>query len=144
MKGSCKGIGWLLWAIAAAVRLLILSLAHFRWRGPTLAQQAALNQVLAPLSMSAGKNAFAWMLLFDKVVDDNDIERLAELDVESEQTTPPGGLIERFAARAQALRSGTRANGIADDGTCIGVDNLHPPLERRFSLPLAMLAGTGP
>lgn len=94
MKRLWKGIKWLLWLIAAVIVLFMLNLAYFRWRGPTPAEQAALDQVLAPVPLPEGENAFAWILLFDKDIDDADIEQVAERDVQFARTTPAGGVVD--------------------------------------------------
>ena len=96
MKGLWKGIQWVLWLIAAVVVAFLLNVAYFRWRGPTPAQQAALDKVLAPSPMPEGENAFAWILLFDKDVDDAEITQLAERDVESARAIAPGGIVDKL------------------------------------------------
>ena len=53
-------------------------------------------------------------------------------------------LQQRFDSRPDALRSGSRATGITEDGRSIWVDNLFTQRAARFSLPLAASKETAP
>lgn len=134
MKGLWKGIKWLLWLIAAVIVLFLLNLAYFRWRGPTPAQQAALDQLLAPVPMPEGKNAFAWILLFDKDADDNEIEQLAERDVEAARTIEPGGVIDKLpSASLPSLPlppAGSQALCKSKEGGCLALVRNNPEATR--------------
>ncbi|SFN52820.1 hypothetical protein [Dokdonella immobilis] len=70
-----------LWLVVAVVALFLLNIAYFRWRGPSEAQKAALARVEAGTPEPAGRNAFAWMLLFNKDIPDEAIEATAREDV---------------------------------------------------------------
>ena len=81
MNGLWNAVKWTLWLILAIVTLFAINLTCFLWRGPTPAQQAALELARAPVSRPDGRNAFALMRLFDKDVADEALDRLAEADV---------------------------------------------------------------
>lgn len=97
MKWLWKAIKWLLGMILAVVVLFLLNLAYFRWRGPTDVQKTALERVEAGTPRPQGDNAFALMLLFDKDIADEELERVADRDVKfAEEDVGLGKTIDEF------------------------------------------------
>jgi hypothetical protein len=76
-----KAVKWMLWLILALLTVFVINLAYFRRRGPTSAQQAALDLAQSVVSRPEGRNAFALMRLFDKDISDEEVDRIAGEDV---------------------------------------------------------------